>query len=64
MLESIIKNYKENEIASVQRSINYAKQQVQKNEMTESAYAIYLQKVFQTTLESILGTKFNTAIPN
>ena len=35
---------------------------MRKGEMTESEYKIYLRMTFQSEVESLLGTKFDTAI--
>ena len=61
-METLIKHFIENHKASLNRLIEGGKEKVRKGEMTESEYKIYLRMTFQSEVESLLGTKFDTAI--
>ena len=63
-MEALIKHFIENHRESLNRLIEGGKEKVRKGEMTESEYKIYLRMTFQSEVESLLGTKFDTAIPN
>ena len=63
-METLIKHFIENHRESLNRQIEGGKEKVKKGEMTESEYKIYLRMTFQSEVESLLGTKFDTAIPN
>jgi hypothetical protein len=63
-METLIKHFIENHKESLNRQIEGGKEKVRKGEMTESEYKIYLRMTFQSEVESLLGTKFDTAIPN
>ena len=63
-METLIKHFIENHKASLNRLIEGGKEKVRNGEMTESEYKIYLRITFQDEVESLLGTKFDTAIPN
>ena len=62
-METLIKHFIENHRASLNRLIEGGKEKVRNGEMTESEYKIYLRMTFQSEVESLLGTKFDTAIP-
>ena len=61
-METLIKHFIENHKASLNRLIEGGKEKVRNGEMTESEYKIYLRMTFQSEVESLLGTKFDTAI--
>lgn len=61
-METYIKCFIENHKASLNRLIEGGKEKVRNGEMTESEYKIYLRMTFQSEVESLLGTKFDTAI--
>lgn len=61
-METLIKHFIENHKESLNRQIEGGKEKVRKGEMTESEYKIYLRMTFQSEVESLLGTKFDTAI--
>ena len=61
-METLIKCFIENHKASLNRLIEGGKEKVRNGEMTESEYKIYLRMTFQSEVESLLGTKFDTAI--
>ena len=61
-METLIKHFIENHRESLNRQIEGGKEKVKKGEMTESEYKIYLRMTFQSEVESLLGTKFDTAI--
>lgn len=61
-METLIKHFIENHKASLNRLIEGGKEKVRNGEMTESEYKIYLRITFQDEVESLLGTKFDTAI--
>lgn len=61
-METLIKHFIENHRESLNRQIEGGKEKVRKGEMTESEYKIYLRMTFQSEVESLLGTKFDTAI--
>ena len=61
-METLIKHFIENHKESLNRLIEGGKEKVRKGEMTESEYKIYLRMTFQSEVESLLGTKFDTAI--
>ena len=61
-MESLIKCFIENHRESLNRLIEGGKEKVRNGEMTESEYKIYLRMTFQSEVESLLGTKFDTAI--
>ena len=63
-MEALIKHFIENHKESLNRQIEGGKEKVRQGEMTESEYKIYLRMTFQSEVESLLGTKFDTAIPN
>lgn len=63
-MEALIKRYIENHKESLNRLIEGGKEKVRNGEMTESEYKIYLRMTFQDEVENLLGTKFDTAIPN
>ena len=63
-MEALIKHFIENHRESLNRLIEGGKEKVRNGEMTESEYKIYLRMTFQSEVESLLGTKFDTAIPN
>ena len=63
-METLIKHFIENHRESLNRLIEGGKEKVRNGEMTESEYKIYLRMTFQSEVESLLGTKFDTAIPN
>lgn len=63
-METLIKHFIENHRESLNRQIEGGKEKVRKGEMTESEYKIYLRMTFQSEVENLLGTKFDTAIPN
>lgn len=61
-METLIKHFIENHKESLIRQIEGGKEKVRNGEMTESEYKIYLRMTFQSEVESLLGTKFDTAI--
>ena len=61
-METLIKCFIENHKESLNRLIEGGKEKVRNGEMTESEYKIYLRITFQDEVESLLGTKFDTAI--
>ena len=61
-METLIKHFIENHRESLNRQIEGGKEKVRNGEMTESEYKIYLRMTFQSEVESLLGTKFDTAI--
>ena len=61
-METLIKCFIENHRESLNRLIEGGKEKVRSGEMTESEYKIYLLMTFQSEIESLLGTKFDTAI--
>lgn len=61
-METLIKCFIENHRESLNRLIEGGKEKVRNGEMTESEYKIYLRMTFQSEVESLLGTKFDTAI--
>ena len=61
-METLIKCFVENHRESLNRLIEGGKEKVRNGEMTESEYKIYLRMTFQSEVESLLGTKFDTAI--
>ena len=61
-METLIKHFIENHKESLNRLIEGGKEKVRNGEMTESEYKIYLRMTFQSEVESLLGTKFDTAI--
>ena len=61
-METLIKHFIENHRESLNRLIEGGKEKVRNGEMTESEYKIYLRMTFQSEVESLLGTKFDTAI--
>lgn len=61
-METLIKCFIENHKESLNRLIEGGKEKVRNGEMTESEYKIYLRMTFQSEVESLLGTKFDTAI--
>lgn len=63
-METFIKNFIENHRESLNRLIEGGKEKVRNGEMTEREYEIYLRLTFQDEVESLLETKFDTAIPN
>lgn len=63
-METLIKHFIENHRESLNRQIESGKEKVKNGELTESEYKIYLRMTFQTEVESLLGVKFDTAIPN
>lgn len=63
-METLIKCFIENHRESLNRLIEGGKEKVRKGEMTESEYKIYLRLTLQAEVESLLGVKLDTAIPN
>ena len=63
-METLIKCFIENHKESLNRQIEYGKGKVKSGEMTESEYKNYLQLTLQAEVESLLGVKLDTAIPN
>ena len=63
-METLIKHFIENHRESLNRLIEGGKEKVRNGEMAESEYKIYLRMTFQSDVESLLGTKFDTAIPD
>lgn len=63
-METLIKHFIENHRESLNRLIEGGKEKVRNGEMAESEYKIYLRMTFQSEVESLLGTKFDTAIPD
>lgn len=61
-METLIKCFIENHRESLNRLIEGGKEKVRNGEMSESEYKIYLRMTFQSEVESLLGTKFDTAI--
>ena len=61
-METLIKCFIENHRESLNRLIEGGKEKVRNGEMTESEYKTYLRMTFQGEVESLLGTKFDTAI--
>ena len=61
-METLIKCFIENHRESLNRLIEGGKEKVRNGEMTESEYKTYLRMTFQSEVESLLGTKFDTAI--
>ena len=63
-METLIKCFIENHRESLNRQIEYGKGKVKSGEMTESEYKNYLRLTLQAEVESLLGIKLDTAIPN
>ena len=63
-MEALIKRFVENHKESLIRQIEYGKEKVKSGELTESEYKNYLRMTLQAEVESLLGVKLDTAIPN
>ena len=63
-MEALIKHFIENHKESLIRQIEYGKEKVKSGELTESEYKNYLRMTLQAEVESLLGVKLDTAIPN
>ena len=59
---TVLENYVKNHRESLNRLIEGGKEKVKNGEMTEGEYGIYLRLTFQSEVESLLETKFDTAI--
>lgn len=62
-METLIKCFIENHKESLNRQIEYGKAKVKSGELTESEYKNYLRMTLQAEVESLLGVKLDTAIP-